>query len=161
MGVGTVLLDDPKLTVRHVEGADPLKVVLDSCLRTPISAALLRETPKRSVFLTTEAAPGDRRRDFERLGARVEVVQAGADGLVDLGDALRRLAELGIKSVMVEGGARVITSLLRARLADRLILCVAPIILGRGLEGVGELDIADLAQALDLRNLRSSAWATI
>jgi GTP cyclohydrolase II len=55
---------------------------------------------------------------------------------------------------MVEGGARLITSLLRAHLVDRLVLCVAPIILGSGLEGVGDLDIAELARALELRDLR-------
>ena len=153
VGVGTLLQDDPRLTVRHAEGPDPLKVVLDSRLRTPSSAALLRETPTRTVLLTTPAAtPADVGRVAD-LGARVLVAAPDVAGQVDLADGLARLRRLGVRSVMVEGGGRVVTSLLRARLVDRLTVCVAPIILGRGVESVGDLGIAQLGQALGLRGL--------
>src|SRR5439155_1188712 len=66
VGIGTLLQDDPRLTVRHVEGPDPLKIVLDSRARTPSSAALLRETPTRTIVLTTPAAATS---DVARLGA--------------------------------------------------------------------------------------------
>src|SRR5215213_4562241 len=56
VGIETALADDPRLTVRHAEGPDPLKVVVDSTLRLPITAALLRETPERTILLTTAAA---------------------------------------------------------------------------------------------------------
>jgi GTP cyclohydrolase II len=72
---------------------------------------------------------------------------------VDLVDGLHRLREMGARSIMVEGGARVITSLLRQHLVDRLAVCIAPIILGSGVEAVGDLGIAELAQALGLRDL--------
>ena len=148
VGVGTVLRDDPHLTVRYAQGPDPLKVVLDSRLRTPTSCALLRETPNRVIFLTTSAATDAKR--IERLGARVVVASTSAAGQVDLVDGLERLRGLGIRSIMAEGGARVVTSLLRERLADRLAICVAPIVLGRGVEAVGDLGIAQLGQALGL-----------
>ena len=153
VGIGTVLQDNPHLTVRHADGPDPLKVVLDSRLRTPDSAALLSETPRRTIFLATPAAdPSDIRRIL-KLGGQVLVARADAAGQVDLADGLRLLGLQGIRSVMVEGGARVITSLLRTRLADRLVICLAPIVLGRGVEAVGDLGIARLGQALGLRGM--------
>lgn len=153
VGVGTMLVDNPRLTVRHAEGPDPLKVVLDSRLRTPDSAAVLRDTPRRSVFLTTPAAAAMDRRRIESQGATVLLARPDADGQVDLEDGLAKLHGMGVRSVMVEGGARVITSLLRDRLADRLVICLAPIVLGRGVEAVGDLGIAQLAEALGLRGL--------
>jgi GTP cyclohydrolase II len=150
VGIGTVLQDNPRLTVRLAEGPDPLKVVVDSRLRTPAASALLRETPTRTVVLTTPAAPELDRAALRALGVRVEVVRADPRGQVDLASGLGRLLELGISSVMVEGGAEIVTSLLRERLADRLAVCVAPILLGRGIEAVGDLGIAQLAQALGL-----------
>jgi GTP cyclohydrolase II len=151
VGVGTVLQDDPHLTVRHAQGPDPLKVVLDSRLRIPSSAVLLRESADQTIVLTTPAASSPDRERVERTGARVLVVLADAAGQVELQDGLRQLARLGIGSVMAEGGARVITTLLRNRLADRLVICMAPIVLGRGLEAVGDLGIAQLGQALGLK----------
>src|SRR5207342_3660064 len=118
------------LTVRHAEGPDPLKVVLDSTLRLPSTAALLRESPAQTVLLTTNAA---NERDMNRVaasGARILVAASDGDGRVDLADGLRRLAAIGVGSLLVEGGARVITSLLQQRLVDRIAVCVAPIILG-------------------------------
>jgi GTP cyclohydrolase II len=153
VGIGTALADDPRLTVRHAEGPDPLKVVLDSTLRLPSSAALLRDTPGRTVLLTTDAAvEGDIRR-VTASGATVLAAASDGDGRVDLQDGLRRLAGIGVRSLLVEGGAQVITSLLRQHLVDRLAVCVAPIILGDGVEAVGDLGIAELASALGLRAL--------
>lgn len=153
VGIGTALTDDPRLTVRHAEGPDPLKVVLDSTLRLPAAAALLRETPERTILLTTAAAPDDTAARAIARGARVIIAASDGNGLVDLADGLRRLADLGVRSLLVEGGARVITSLLRQQLVDRLAVCVAPIVLGHGVEAVGDLGISDLARALGLRHL--------
>jgi GTP cyclohydrolase II len=150
VGIGTALADDPRLTVRHAEGPDPLKVVLDSTLRLPHTAALLHETPERTILLTTSAAPADKAAHATARGARVIVAASDADGCVDPADGLKRLSEIGIRSVLVEGGARVITSLLRRQLVDRLAVCIAPIVLGKGIEAVGDLGIAELAGALGL-----------
>jgi GTP cyclohydrolase II len=153
VGIETALADDPRLTVRHVDGPDPLKVVLDSRLRLPSTAALLRETPDRTVLLTTNAAADVDVARVTAAGARVVVAASDADGRVDLVDGLHRLGASGVCSLLVEGGARVITSLLRQQLVDRLAVCVAPIILGSGVEAIGDLGIAELASALGLREL--------
>ena len=141
VGVGTVTRDDPRLTVRLAPGESPLRVVVDSSLRTPMTAA---------VLAVNGQAPEDRCREAESLGARILRLPPGPGGGVELGALLRSLGDLGVRSVMVEGGATLITALLRARLVDRLAVCVAPKILGTGIEAVGDLGIRDLAKSLSL-----------
>jgi riboflavin-specific deaminase-like protein len=147
VGIGTVLHDNPRLTVRLVNGPDPLRVVADTTLRIPLASALLTEQPERTIVFTSEDAPPERVAAVRETGARVMFGRRGEDGL-DLGDLLARLVELGIQSLMVEGGSGITTSLLRAGLVDRLVVCIAPKVLGTGLDAVGDLGIRDLGQAL-------------
>jgi 3,4-dihydroxy 2-butanone 4-phosphate synthase/GTP cyclohydrolase II len=150
VGVGTVLRDDPRLTVRLVPGTSPLRVVLDSTLRTP-STALVLHGDSVTVMLTTERAAQSDRERLGALGASIRVLPAGPAG-IDLPTALRLLRELGVRTLLVEGGARVITSLLAARLVDRLVVGTAPKIIGAGTEAVGDLGIARVMQGIPLRN---------
>jgi 3,4-dihydroxy 2-butanone 4-phosphate synthase/GTP cyclohydrolase II len=141
VGIGTVLADDPRLDVRLVEGKNPQPVVLDSRLRTPASANLLKGLagPDRPpIIVTIESAPVRRRAILEAAGAMVLCLPASEDGRVSLPDLLKHLKERGIESLMVEGGARVITSFLRERLVDFYVLTIAPVIVG-GLRSVEEL----------------------
>ena len=154
VGVGTVCRDDPRLTVRLVPGRDPLRVVVDSTLRTPPTAAVLADgAAAGTVLAATERAPAERCAAMRALGATVLALPADADGRVDLGALLAALRGRGVGSVMAEGGAGLITALLRARLVDRLAVCVAPKLLGAGIEAVGDLGIGDLARALALRDV--------
>ena len=150
VGVGTVLRDDCRLNVRMVPGASPLRVVLDSTLRTP-STALLFDGDTPTVFLTTDEASEDDRKRVREAGAGVRVLPSGPGG-VDLGAALAQLRAEGVRSVLVEGGAQVITSLLGAGLADRLIVGTAPRIIGAGTEAVGDLGVARITEGIALRN---------
>jgi GTP cyclohydrolase II len=150
VGAGTVLADDPLLTVRMVPGASPIRVVLDSQLRVPPDAQVFGPDAA-TVVLTSERSDPERRASLRRQGVRVEVVQQAADG-VDLTDALARLLALGIRSVLVEGGARVITSTLRGRLADRVVVAVAPLLLGSGTDAVGDLGASLVGDGLRLEN---------
>jgi diaminohydroxyphosphoribosylaminopyrimidine deaminase/5-amino-6-(5-phosphoribosylamino)uracil reductase len=151
VGVGTVCRDDPQLTVRLVPGENPLRVVVDSTLRTPPSAAVLSDGGAgRTVLAVTGRASRERCARAERLGARVLRLPEDGEGRVELAALLAALRERGVRSVMVEGGASLITSFLRERLADRLAVCVAPKLLGRGIEAVGELGIRHLGGALRL-----------
>jgi GTP cyclohydrolase II len=150
VGVGTVLRDDPRLTVRLVPGASPLRVVLDSTLRIPSTALVLDGDPVTVVFTTDRAAHSDRER-LRALGVSVRTVPGSSAG-VDLPATLRVLRELGVRTLLVEGGATMITSLLGDRLVDRLIVGTAPTILGAGTEAVGDLGIARVTQGISLRN---------
>src|SRR5829696_7545738 len=134
VGAGTACNDDPRLTVRLVPGEDPLRVVVDSALRTPLSAAVL----------ANGAAKGT------ALAATVLRLPASGKGRVDLDALLSGLHSLGVRSVMVEGGAALITSFLCERLVDRIAVCIAPKILGSGIEAVGDLGICDLTDSLTL-----------
>jgi riboflavin-specific deaminase-like protein len=151
VGAGTVCKDDPRLTVRHVAGTSPLRVVVDSTLRTPPSAAVLAEgAAAGTVLAVTDRAPAKRRERALSLGVNVLILPSDLDGRVDLKALLEELAVLDVGSVMVEGGATMITAFLRARLVDRLAVCVAPKILGVGIEAVGDLGIRDLSRSLTL-----------
>ena len=156
VGVGTVIADNPQLTVRHVPGRNPLRVVLDSTLRVPLDAHLLADRNDPTVVVTTERATETRRRAVVDCGAEVLLADAAPDGKVDVGDALRRLAERGVASVLVEGGGAVITSALRAGVVDRLTVCIAPKVIGAGIDAVGDLDIRRLADALTFSSARFS-----
>ncbi len=154
VGVGTVLRDNPRLTARlgeiSPERASPLRVIVDSRLRTPLTSSVLAGGASRGTLLaTTSRGTEDRRAVLTEMGAEVLVVE-GEDRQVDLTQLLSELSQRGIGSVMVEGGARLITSLLRDHLVDRLAVCIAPMILGVGIEAIGDLGIADLARSLRL-----------
>jgi 5-amino-6-(5-phosphoribosylamino)uracil reductase/diaminohydroxyphosphoribosylaminopyrimidine deaminase/5-amino-6-(5-phosphoribosylamino)uracil reductase len=161
VGVGTVANDDPQLTVRLAPGRDPLRVVVDSTGRIPLTAAVLGANEAAGTILAvTDRAPSARRAAVEALGATVLVLPADPAGQVDLAALLAALHARGIRTLMVEGGARLLTSLLRARLGDRLAVTVAPKILGRGIEAVGDLGIADLADALLLADVQLTPYGT-
>jgi GTP cyclohydrolase II len=150
VGVGTVLADDPQLTVRMVPGASPIRVVLDSALRTPDGARVLSDDAATTI-VTTEASSTERRAALRRRGVSVLVVPQGPAG-VDLDAALGALHRQGIRSVLVEGGGSVITSFLSLGLADRLVVAIAPRVLGRGTDSVNDLGVTEVARSLRLEH---------
>lgn len=130
VGINTVLTDDPQLTVRRCAGRNPQPLVLDSRLRFPLHARLLSHPDKQPLLLTTAAAPAENIARAEASGARVRVVPSDPLGRVDLLAALHCLTELGVESVMVEGGASVIGGFLRSRLVDYCVITVVPRLIG-------------------------------
>lgn len=129
VGVGTVLADDPALTVRHVEGRDPVRVVLDTMLRTPPTAALLRPSAP-ALLVHGPAAPVERRAALAAAGATLIEVGVDEHGLLSVDEAMRALGRRDLVRVLVEGGARVHGALLRAGLVQRAAIFVAPRLLG-------------------------------
>jgi 5-amino-6-(5-phosphoribosylamino)uracil reductase/diaminohydroxyphosphoribosylaminopyrimidine deaminase/5-amino-6-(5-phosphoribosylamino)uracil reductase len=148
VGVGTVLADNPQLTVRLVPGDSPTRVVVDSHLRLPLDATLLRDDAAPTLVAATPLASADRVAAVRALGVEVLPVQADPAGRVDLTDLLTRLHARGMESLMVEGGAGIITSLLAGRLVDRLVVCIAPKVLGHGIAAVGDLGLDRLSDAI-------------
>jgi diaminohydroxyphosphoribosylaminopyrimidine deaminase / 5-amino-6-(5-phosphoribosylamino)uracil reductase len=137
VGVGTVVADDPLLTVRDVEGPNPIRVVLDSKLRIPLSSNLVvtaRETP--TWVLTTSEGAETAERALMAAGVEVLRVARSNEGRVDVTSALRALAQRGIVTLLIEGGAELTGSVLAARLADELHVFIGPLLLGpRGRPG--------------------------
>jgi len=150
VGVGTAIVDDPQLTVRMVPGSSPLRVVLDSTLRLPSTARVL-DKRAGTVVIATAASSEKRRAALRARAVGVHLVDAGPRG-VDVASALRTLRALGVGSLLVEGGGRVITSFFAEKLVDRLVLGIAPTIMGAGIDAVGDLGVASVADSVRLTN---------
>jgi len=152
VGVGTVLHDDPQLTVRMVPGASPIRVVLDSNLRTPPDAKVLSDDAATIVITAPDGDP-DRVEALRRMGCAVRPVRRGPRG-VDVAAALADLRGQGVQSVLVEGGSAVITSLLAAGVVDRLVVSLSPTLVGTGVDAVGPLGTERIGDGVRLTNRR-------
>jgi diaminohydroxyphosphoribosylaminopyrimidine deaminase/5-amino-6-(5-phosphoribosylamino)uracil reductase len=159
VGVGTLLADDARLTVRDAEllAGPPRRIVLDSRLRTPPDAALFKDLAGGVAIACAEDADPARESALRARGAEVWRLPVEA-GRVSLRALLRRMAEERLMSVLVEGGRTVAGAFLAADLADRIEAFVAPRIIGAGAAGVGPLQLAQapslIAQARPLLGLR-------
>jgi len=151
VGIGTVLADNPRLTARLVSGPDPQPIIVDSHLRLPLTARLLTEHPRQPIIATTKTADLQKEAALQDAGATVVRLPATANGQVSLPHLLACLDKHGIRSLMVEGGAGIITSFLAGQLVDRLVITVAPLLVG-GLNAVGNLNGHGLPQ---LKNPRT------
>jgi diaminohydroxyphosphoribosylaminopyrimidine deaminase/5-amino-6-(5-phosphoribosylamino)uracil reductase len=155
VGAGTVIADDPELTVRHIGGRNPLRIVVDSHLRIPLEAKIIQnQESARTIIATTSQAPPRKIRRLKAQGIETLCVDGMMDargsGRVDLPKLLQELGQRQIASVLVEGGATIITSLLQEKLADRFVIIVAPKILGRGIEAVADLGNQSMDEAIKL-----------
>ena len=155
-GIGTVLADDPRLDVRAVPTVlQPLRVVVDSKLRTPTAARLLAP-PGRGVFIVGAADDAGRRAALQARGAEVWL-QPGADGQVDLPGLLAALAARGVNELHVEAGPQLNAALLRAGLVDELLVYLAPKLIGPG-RGMAALPpLAALADAPAFRFIETAS----
>jgi diaminohydroxyphosphoribosylaminopyrimidine deaminase/5-amino-6-(5-phosphoribosylamino)uracil reductase len=154
VGVGTVLRDDPALTAR-TPGAlrSPRRIVLDSTLRIQGNARVLAPDGTPVLIATTTRAAGSARRALEQKGVEV-LIADGADGRVDLGALLRHLGEQGVLSLLVEGGGTVHGAFMDAGLVDKVLIFIAPHIVGGPAPGpVGGIGVETLARAWRLESV--------
>ena len=134
VGVQTVQIDNPSLTTRLAapeKGRDPVRIVLDSQLRTdPASRIFQQDSAAPTWLFCSEDAPESRQRLLEQAGGRVFRVKRNAQGQVDLREMLVVLGQHNILSLLVEGGATVLGSFLREKLIDEVYLFMAPFFIG-------------------------------
>lgn len=137
VGIGTVVADDPRLTVREAQGRSPVRVIFDTKLRTPQSSRLVGTSRETATWIITSVdASTVVEQSLTAHGVQIMRVSPSAEGRVDVTAALRGLVQRGIVSLMIEGGAELAGSVIAARLADELHVFVAPILLGpRGRPG--------------------------
>ena len=154
VGAGTIRTDDPQLTCRLRGGRDPIRVVVAGRLRLSPRARVFRSGSRVPTWIVA-ARDAPRRREAALSRAGGEVVRLPGSGRVALASVLRELGRRGVTSVLVEGGTTLAGALIRAGLVDRLVLYLAPILLGGdGIPVVGPLGVREPARALRLRGLR-------
>ena len=156
VGIGTVLADDPQLNVRLAAGDSPMPVVLDGRLRLPLTARLLRGgaaggAVSRPLVATSFEASRERATRLRAAGVTVLRFQP-TEGRMPLRSVMRALYRRGVRRLLVEGGGRVLTSMFAARLADRVVITVAPRLVG------GEPALARVPAPVDLADLE---WARL
>jgi len=131
VGIGTVLRDDPILTARIKKGRDPYRIILDSRLRIPEEAKVIENSPSKAIIVTTELAARDRVQKLEKKGIRILIVDS-KEGRVDLKACLSKLGEMGMMSLLVEGGSRINGAFLDEGLIDKIFLFFSPKLIGDG-----------------------------
>jgi diaminohydroxyphosphoribosylaminopyrimidine deaminase/5-amino-6-(5-phosphoribosylamino)uracil reductase len=152
VGAGTAVTDDPVLTVRDTEyrGRPPLRVLVDASGRTPPSARILSlEAP--TLIATTERCPDDRRGEWREAGAEV-VVHDSESGRVPLAELMSDLGKRSVQGLLVEGGPTVAWSFVSGGLLDKVVVYLAPKLVGgadapSGLLGEG---VGSIGEALEL-----------
>lgn len=159
IGAGTVVADDPRLTVREVPTSrQPARVVVDATGRVAATSRIFGDG--EAIVMTTIACPHAPKTAWKEAGAEVVVVGQGPAGGVDLRAVIDNLAARGWTDVYCEGGAAVATSLLKEDLVDRLALLYGPLIIGGDGIGIGDLGVASLADARRWRPRQVVAMGT-
>lgn len=154
VGVGTVLADDPLLTVRQAPGESPVRVVLDSRLKTPCSSQLVRSAGESPVVIVhTAAAPKERRAALQACGVELLACLQDEGGRVQLSSLLDELGRRGILSLLVEGGSQVHGAFISQGLAGHLALFIAPRVFGAGIPWNAFPGVENVADAVVLHQL--------
>jgi riboflavin-specific deaminase-like protein len=139
VGIGTVIADDPLLTVRRVEGSNPARVVIDPSGRLPAKAKCLCEDGAPRYVIRRGNGP---------VPPGVEAIRFADAAAFDPHAIVQALAEKGLRRILVEGGARTVSAFIDARALDRLHVMVAPLLLGSGKPALDLKPIGTLSEAL-------------
>jgi len=137
VGIGTVLKDNPRLTVRLAKGPNPKRIVLDSTLKIPLNSNFLtKPLVEKTIIATTSRASKEKIRNIKELGATVWTIKKDSKSRVDLSELCKKMGSEGITSVLVEGGSQIFSAFLQEQLADKIAIFIAPKIFGEGVSAV-------------------------
>lgn len=154
IGVGTVLFDDPLLTCRiggrERKERNPVRIILDSNLRTPIDSRIVKTAHcVPTIIFAAEHVTEKKSSALQANGIQIETGAWNAESeRIDLARCLQHLDELQIKTLFVEGGGRVITAFVKENLVDKMIVITAPFLIGAGLPAIGDLNVTELREAI-------------
>lgn len=154
VGANTVIKDNPQLNVRHVKGNNPLRVVIDGRLTSPINSKLFKDAANTVVFTSVETFNRKKTQiaQLERQGVIV-LKLSGKSNQISLGQAMKQLHKMNISSILVEGGANILSQFINEKLADRLAVVIAPKILGDGTQSITLGKYLSIKKVLRLRNV--------
>jgi len=150
VGKRTASFDDPKLTVRDVEGRNPIRIIFDTNLSLPLSLSnfIDNERSKTVVCCKKEVASIRKAETLRVAGVKVVPCEVSQNGLIDINYSVSELAyKFNLSSILVEGGAKIFSSFLESDLVDELQLFTAPIIIGNGINAFGEMTTHSLEEA--------------
>ncbi|MDZ7270802.1 MAG: bifunctional diaminohydroxyphosphoribosylaminopyrimidine deaminase/5-amino-6-(5-phosphoribosylamino)uracil reductase RibD [candidate division KSB1 bacterium] len=154
VGAGTVCTDDPVLTPLDKSGPIPKRVVVDDQLAIPLDARLLTdEYATKTVVVTTTLASSEKIRRIEERGAKVLVLEPTNGERISFDTLWHSLAQMQVASVLVEGGQQVFTEALLSGQVDRVLIFVAPKLLGEGLDALGDLGIRNVNAAIEIADV--------
>ena len=150
VGSGTVKKDDPNLTVRLIEGRNPYRVIIDTCLSIKSTNKLYVNNGDKKLIIFTAVKNLNRKNKIKRLsncGARLIFVNEEEKNKLNLKEVLKELGKLQISSILVEGGREVFTSFIKKNLFDDLLIFICPKILGAGLPVINNIGIKSIRNA--------------
>lgn len=154
IGANTALIDNPQLTVRHIEGRNPWRIVLDPELNLPVDLKLFRNNyDQRTIIVLCEKGLKKKRKlvQIENSGIKIIKAKKSDENYIDLKSLLKELAKINITSVLVEGGSKILTSFIKQKLFDDLILFISPKLIGDGIPLVQNLGISSIKKSLNLK----------
>lgn len=152
VGSNTVKQDNPSLTLRGLEGSQPVRVILDSQLSTPMDSEIYApHSTSRTIVFTTTTGSSRKKEILRSRGVLVVESPMNDAKKIPLDLVLSQLYERDIGSILVEGGSAVQTSFIREKLFDKVSIYIAPIVIGKGIEAVGDLGTDSIEEALRLR----------
>lgn len=155
VGVDTVIADDPLLTVRYVKGENPVRIIVDSGLRTPLDCAVLASSQVGSTIIATVETDPVIHESYLNKGISL-LLCSKLDGKVDLADMVMRIGKLGIQSILLEGGSRLAGEFLKQGLIDECVFFYAPKVIGSdGYSPFAMTGITDMSSALPFKFLRT------
>lgn len=150
VGAGTVLADDPRLTVRHVQGRDPRPLIVDGRLRVSPQAQAF--THPEAVLITDVAHPQQTLDPFRDHGIQLWPFSTH-DATINLHEVIQRAASESITSILIEGGGHLAAAALKAQIVDQIMVFIAPRILGEGIAAIADLHIINIAQSINLQDV--------
>lgn len=154
VGAGTVMADDPSLTVRLSKGRSPVRLILDGRLRVPLGSKMFHDGASRVVVFHASGFGSERKlSSLRKLGVDVVALRGRRNGRIPVAVLLKTIGELGISHLLVEGGSTVFSDFLESRAVDKLMIFTAPVILGKGVGLADGIEIKDLGRALRLKNV--------
>jgi diaminohydroxyphosphoribosylaminopyrimidine deaminase/5-amino-6-(5-phosphoribosylamino)uracil reductase len=154
IGLNTLKKDNPNLTVRLTQGKQPFRIILDERLEAPLPSNVFQDAyASKTIVFTTPDYDKYKREELALQGISVNPVQSNGNGLVDLHEVLSQVAQSGISSILVEGGGMVFTQFIANKLFDKISVYISPIIIGSGIESIGDLNINKISEALNLENV--------
>jgi diaminohydroxyphosphoribosylaminopyrimidine deaminase/5-amino-6-(5-phosphoribosylamino)uracil reductase len=166
VGIGTVLADDPRLTIRDGDSGEPadvqpIRIVFDSQLRMPATASMLTQ-PGTTVIYTSQrsldALTGERLRAFNNHRVELVPVELNQGGRVSLSAALSHMGKRNIQSVVVEGGSQIVSQLFQHHLIDKVSYYLAPKLLGGGISALKGRAVSNMGEAVELERV---TWSRV